>query len=186
VNVTLKEKEGYKIKGHFFEAGALDGETHSRSIYLERNHNWNGLSVEMTYPNARRFISKHRKSWFAPVCLAPGDRPQKKNMRFGYSPSDPWLERTGTINKRKWDKNDAGVTKTRTYIYTIVDCFPIYSLLKAAGMTKLDFLSLDLEGVELQVLSTIPFDKVDIKVNGSALASYIDPYSYIVVRLQLH
>jgi hypothetical protein len=41
----------------------------------------------------------------------------------------------------------------------------LYSLLEAAGFTELDFLSLDLEGVELQVLKTIPFDKVDIKVS---------------------
>jgi hypothetical protein len=161
-----KQKQGYKIKGHFFEAGALDGETHSRSMYVERIHGWAGLLVEMTYPNARRLMSKHRRSWFAPVCLAPSDRPQRKNMRFGYSPTDPWEERTGTINKRKWDLEDAGSTKTRTYIYTIVDCFPIYSLLKAAGMSELDFLSLDLEGVELQVLKTIPFHKVDIKVSS--------------------
>ena len=119
----------------------------------------------MTYPNAKRFLAKHRRSWFAPVCLAPGDRPQKKNMRFGYNPSDPWEERTGTINKKKWDTADAWVTKTRTYIYTIVDCYPIYSLLAAVEMTELDFMSLDLEGVELQVLKTIPFHKVNIKVH---------------------
>ena len=29
--------------------------------------------------------------------------------------------------------------------------FPLYSMLKAAGLTKLDYISLDLEGIELEV-----------------------------------
>ena len=36
-------------------------------------------------------------------------------------------------------------------IYTRVKCFPLYSLLLAIGHTTIDLLSLDLEGVELQV-----------------------------------
>ena len=45
------------------------------------------------------------------------------------------------------------------------ECFPLYSLLVAVGIEKkIDFLSLDIEGAELDVLSTIPWDKVDIEL----------------------
>ena len=44
-----------------------------------------------------------------------------------------------------------------------VQCWPIYSLLLALGNPKVDFFSLDVEGSELGVLTTIPFDKVDIR-----------------------
>ena len=48
---------------------------------------------------------------------------------------------------------------------TQVECFPLYTLLVAVGIEKkLDFLSLDVEGAELKVLSTIPWDKVDIEL----------------------
>ena len=43
-------------------------------------------------------------------------------------------------------------------------CFPLYSLLLALNQTKVDFLSLDIEGDELDVLKTVPFDKVDISM----------------------
>ena len=43
-------------------------------------------------------------------------------------------------------------------------CFPLYSVLLAAGLTTLDLLSLDVEGIEYLVLNSIPWDKVDIKV----------------------
>ena len=45
-----------------------------------------------------------------------------------------------------------------------VQCFPLYSILLAINMTKIDFFSLDVEGDELKVLQTIPFDKIDIKM----------------------
>ena len=43
-------------------------------------------------------------------------------------------------------------------------CFPLYSVLLAAGLTSLDLLSLDVEGIEYLVLKTLPWHKVDIKV----------------------
>ena len=47
---------------------------------------------------------------------------------------------------------------------TSVQCLPVYTLLLALNRTIVDYFSLDVEGVELQVLKTVPFDKVDIKV----------------------
>jgi len=45
-----------------------------------------------------------------------------------------------------------------------VMCYPLYSILLAIGQLRIDLLSLDVEGAELQVLRTIPFDKVYIEV----------------------
>ena len=44
-----------------------------------------------------------------------------------------------------------------------MQCLPLYSLLLALGNPTVDFLSLDIEGAEFQVLKTIPWDKVDIR-----------------------
>ena len=45
-----------------------------------------------------------------------------------------------------------------------VQCFPFTSLILALNRTTVDYFSLDVEGVELAVLETIPFDKISIKV----------------------
>ena len=47
---------------------------------------------------------------------------------------------------------------------TTADCFPLYSILLALNRTRVDYFSLDVEGKELDVLKTIPFDKLDIKI----------------------
>ena len=45
-----------------------------------------------------------------------------------------------------------------------VTCLPLYSILMALDNPTVDYFSLDVEGFELDILKTIPFDKVDIKV----------------------
>ena len=47
-----------------------------------------------------------------------------------------------------------------------MQCFPLYSLLLATvgTNTTVNYLSLDIEGAELLVLQTLPWDKLDIEV----------------------
>ena len=45
-----------------------------------------------------------------------------------------------------------------------MQCIPLTSIIKALGNPTIDYLSLDIEGAELQVLETISFNHVDIKV----------------------
>ena len=46
----------------------------------------------------------------------------------------------------------------------IVPCFPLETILLALNQTHVDYFSLDVEGLELEVLKTIPFDRIDIRV----------------------
>ena len=77
-----------------------------------------------------------------------------------------------------------------SYIY--VQCFPLYSFLLALDQTKVDFLSLDVEGDEFPILKTIPFDKVDITkmtveyVNspdkGESMTAFLRSKGYELIR----
>jgi hypothetical protein len=49
-------------------------------------------------------------------------------------------------------------------VYT-VQCFPFYSILLAVDKIDVDYFGLDVEGSEYQILVTIPWHKVNIKVN---------------------
>jgi len=46
-----------------------------------------------------------------------------------------------------------------------VQCFPLFTFLLAINRTTIDYLSLDVEGGELDVLYTVPFHRVNIKVS---------------------
>ena len=45
-----------------------------------------------------------------------------------------------------------------------VPCFPLHTMLLALNRTTIDFLSLDIEGLELPALKTIPFSDLEILV----------------------
>lgn len=45
-----------------------------------------------------------------------------------------------------------------------VKCFPLFSLLLAINCTNIDVLSISSEGYGLQILTTIPFEKVRISI----------------------
>jgi len=59
-----------------------------------------------------------------------------------------------------WDKREGQINQGTIE----VQCFPFYSVLLASNHTTIDYLSLDVEGHEIKILQTIPWDRVDIKV----------------------
>ena len=71
---------------------------------------------------------------------------------------------------------------------TVIPCFPLETLLAALDRKTVDFFSLDVEGVELEILKTIPYDRIDIKVlaveyvhgNKSAYRTFMETQGYRV------
>ncbi len=61
-----------------------------------------------------------------------------------------------------------GLTRRKQFGNSIgkqLQCIPLYTMLLALNRTVIDWFSLDLEGSELTILRTLPFDKITIKVS---------------------
>lgn len=56
--------------GFFIECGALDGETRSNTLYMERHLGWTGLLVEASPSNYEKMKKKNRKAWMSNTCLS--------------------------------------------------------------------------------------------------------------------
>ena len=86
-------------------------------------------------------FKRNRKAWASSSCLATKTRPHIVPFSRGAM--------AGIVREDQYD----------------LQCVPLYSLLMAtAGNVTVNYLSLDIEGAELQVLETLPWDKVDIEV----------------------
>ncbi|CAG0898994.1 unnamed protein product [Darwinula stevensoni] len=60
--------------GKFFvEAGALDGQTLSKTLYLEKKYGWTGLLVEPNPHLFKKLSEMRRNAWLSPHCLSPKD-----------------------------------------------------------------------------------------------------------------
>uniref|UniRef100_A0A2P2HWA2 Protein Star-like n=2 Tax=Hirondellea gigas TaxID=1518452 RepID=A0A2P2HWA2_9CRUS len=172
----FKNKKG----GYFMEAGALNGERYSNTLFLERELGWTGLLVEPAPDSFEELLLKHRKSIALNACLAPTEIATELLLRKGNS-----VNALNNIVDKPQNSSHASTIK--------VPCFPFYTVLLAAGNPTIDFLSLDIEGPELKVLKTIPWDKVKIRLIGvemnhipegeEALRQYLKDQGYTFYKM---
>lgn len=166
--IDLKELLDKQKSGFFIEAGAYDGEMLSNSLYFEKEKGWSGLLVEPNPDTLAELLHKKRRAIVFPRCLSTKTTPEV--IQF-----DAAGLLGGIIHK---GRNPGGIVldseifgdipthETSTYNRRTVkmQCFPLYSVLLALGNPTVDLFSLDIEGAELQVLKTIPWDKVKVRV----------------------
>lgn len=143
-------------EGMFVEAGAYTDGKSSKTEWLERNLGWRGLLIQpdpRNYFNLKRHNRIHSQAIHA--CLSPTSYP--KEISFHQEERDGVkinsIHANSLIDDPEW-------------FDTRVKCFPLFSLLLAINVTNVDYLSLESGGTELQVLETIPFDRVKIEVIG--------------------
>jgi len=144
------------FKGFFIEAGAWDGESLSNSLLFELHRGWTGLLVEPDRAGYKSLLGKNRKAWSTPTCFSTERHPMmakfnENHMLGGIQNGDikPGMSRDS------FKENTVDVL-----------CLPVFSLLLALGNPSVHYFSLDIEGAELLVLKTIPWDKVDIWLLG--------------------
>lgn len=140
----------FKNKGFYVECGALDGETRSNTLMLERLRSWEGLLIEADPANYKLLKKKHRKAFTINACLSIYPFPVMMQFKQRFN-QGKLLENSDDLKEKKGDVIE-------------VQCFPLYSILLAINVTRIDFFSLDVEGDELKVLQTLPFDKIDIEM----------------------
>ena len=93
--------------------------------------------------------STHRKCYLLPHCLSLTNKTMNVKYRQKFN-----------VGKVMSDNSP----KKKGETYSNVTCFPLFGVLKAMNVSTVDYFSLDVEGNELDVLRTIPFDEVDITV----------------------
>ncbi|XP_052804816.1 uncharacterized protein LOC128234562 isoform X2 [Mya arenaria] len=169
----------YMEGGFYIECGALNGEKGSNTLFFEKVRKWNGLLVEADPSNYALLKAKHRKAFTMNACLNTEPHPSVMtfNKAFNRGRIVHGKESQDWIKKQNIKKDEVSI-----------QCFPLYSILLALNQLTVDFFSLDVEGDELRVLQTIPYDKVDIKMmtveyihetgKGTDLKSFVESKGY--------
>lgn len=151
VDSRLNNMEG----GFFVECGAFTGEERSNTLFFEKTRKWTGLLIEADPQLYATVRSKNRNAFTVNACLNTEPYPAKMNFNLnGHMGRVNHGEEVENWIKRKGIRKHGKETQ----------CFPLYSLLLALNHTRVDFLSLDIEGDELYVIKTIPFERADIRM----------------------
>lgn len=161
----------YKTDGFFVELGASDGINLSNTYILEKKYNWTGILIEPSFEYEN--LVKNRNCKTFKECVSDCE----KNLNFiechnisdeGWNtmshPHNSMLEKNLDeviiINncqkvKRIRPKGDVKIVKTTT-LESILD--------KAQAPTIIDYLSLDVEGEEYNILKNFPFHKYKFRI----------------------
>ena len=141
--------------GFFVECGAAGGVLLSNTLFFETMRNWTGLLIEANPESFRGLTGKNRNAYYANVCLSTS----KKISQVDFKPAGL----VGGIENKMNDQLAGHINKTiklRALSTVKVTCFPLHTLLHALDVTHVDYFSLDVEGPELEILRTIPFNEI--------------------------
>jgi FkbM family methyltransferase len=153
--------------GTFIELGANDGQTQSNTKYYEDFRGWSGMLIEPSPNNYKNCIKNRSVSNHIFNCACVPFHYEKDTIDLFYSNlmtaaaglvsdiREASLHAEGGSRFLKEDeKVERFTAKART----------LNSLLEEVSFpTEIDFLSLDVEGVEIEVLKGVDFDKYKFK-----------------------
>jgi len=153
---------GNKRGGVFVDIGANDGVTISNTCYLERELGWSGIAVE-PIPSIFETLKANRSCTLVNGCVTT----ESGTGKFFEVVGGPNMLSTLAIHNvgltaRRLRKNAARHSAEIREID--VPCFIFPDLAERHGMREIDFLSVDTEGGELEILRTIDFTKFPTKV----------------------
>jgi FkbM family methyltransferase len=142
-DVRVLEFFGNNFTGVFLEVGANDPEFLSNTNLLERN-GWHGVLIEPVPTLAQRLREKRPNSKVFEVAVSA---PNSAAKGFLSIPDDG-----DTLAKLVFDKDLPGIVGE-------VDVTTIDNVLAQAGIQRIDFLSIDIEGAEIEALQGFSFDR---------------------------
>ena len=150
--VVREELLGDLRGGVFVDIGAHDGVSFSNTAFFERELGWRGLCVE-PIPDVFAELQKNRTATCVRACVAgtPGTR---EFLRVtGYAEMLSGM--TDAYDARHLERIKEEVAREGGSMETIaVPCVRLDALLREHGIEKVDLLSIDVEGAELEVLSS--------------------------------
>lgn len=149
-----------KENGFFIDIGAHDGITISNSLFFEKYRNWSGICVEPN-PKVYQKLIKNRKSTNLNVCIGDKNKKVKFTQIEGYSEMLSGITENYDLRHiKRIDKELAQKGGKRSEIE--IQMIKLNDVQNIKNQT-IDFISIDTEGNEYNILKSIDFDKIEVK-----------------------
>jgi FkbM family methyltransferase len=154
---------GYR-RGVFVEVGAWDGVDLSNTVFFERERGWSGLAIEPLPDRYQQLVANRtckplnvaisETEGEAEFLALSGPTSMLSGLVSSYDPRH--------VNRINKEAAELGAEKTVLRVPTR----RLDSIFREHGLTRIHYLSIDVEGAEFECLRSIDFDAVYIDVIG--------------------
>lgn len=184
--------KGYK-NGFFIDVGSHNGISFNNTLYFEKNNNWKGINIEPIEKVYNDLVFNRPNSININCAICNNDGETEFICNKGYTEMLSGIKNSFDdrhLNRIKKENNEYGSTteiiKVKTKkIETICDYYNI---------SHVNYLSIDVEGGEFEVIKSINFDKIFIDVIGFEnnyddksipIIQYLENKNYIILNKKL-
>lgn len=156
-DLWVLEKTNYKQGGFFVEFGATDGVLLSNTWLLEKEFGWEGICAD---PNPRFYnqLKKNRQCIVSDQCIG---KETGENIEFVLADVYGGNRKYANEDKHK-EKREAYATAGR--VVSLVTISLHNFLLQYNAPKKIDYISVDTEGSEFEILQNFRFDEWDVRL----------------------
>jgi FkbM family methyltransferase len=184
--------KGYK-NGFYVDVGAHDGVSYNNTLYFEKNNNWKGINVEPINSVYEKLLTNRQNNINLNCAVCNNDGETEFLCNTGYTEmlsgiketfDNRHLMRLQNENRQMGSKTNLIKVKTKR-LETIFDEYNI---------SHVNYLSIDVEGAEFEVIKSINFDKVYIDCIGfennyndvsTPIVKYLESKNYFVIHKSL-
>lgn len=173
----------HRRDGYFLDFGAFDGVTASNTLALERDLGWKGISVEAN-PTYYPALCESRST----ICINAALWPISRE-------SVEMVDAHGLSSLRQYmdvDGNQPARENASSGFFSIDTINPTELLQRFKAPARIEYMSLDVEGCELDVLQAIDFSTYQIAMmtvehsefpaRQDAIRAFLQPLGYKVFR----
>ena len=156
--------KGYK-NGFYVDVGAHDGISINNTLYFEKNNNWRGINIEPIKKVFDKLVINRPNSINLNCAVCNNDGETDFLCNTGYTEMISGIKDNFDIRHLERLQGENIQYGSITEVIK-VETKKLETILHENDISHINYLSIDVEGAEFEVIKSINFDKVFIDVIG--------------------
>jgi FkbM family methyltransferase len=181
--------KGYK-NGIFFDVGSHDGITINNTLYFEKNNNWTGVNIEPIKEIYNKLVINRPNCNNINIAICNNEGNAEFILVNGYSEMISGLKNeydNRHLNRLNNELKQYGGTAKNIMVKTK----KIETICDEHNIKHINYLSIDVEGAEFEVIKSINFNKIFIDIIGFEnnyddtsipIIKYLEQNNYTVIK----
>ena len=184
--------KGYK-NGFYVDVGAHDGVSINNTLYFEKNNNWKGINIEPIKNVYNKLVINRPNNINLNCAICNNDGETEFLCNSGYTEMISGIKDTFDIRHLQRLENENKMMNSNTEVIK-VNTKKLETICDENNISHINYLSIDVEGAEFEVIKSINFNKVFIDVIGFEnnyndtsipIIKYLEDKNYIVIHRSL-